>query len=667
MAIDATADIIATLTPEKIAIIGAFGVGAQWIAWRLQMPAIVLLSLSGLILGPLSGAITGTPLLDPQTDFGPLYRPLIALAVALILFEGGLALEFKELRSARTAVRRLVIVGAPLGWVLGALAAHYVAGLPWPLAWLLGGVLVVTGPTVILPLLRQAKLSARPAAALKWEGIVNDPVGALLAVGVLEVILLASTGIGWPAAFGRLAFGSVVGGALGVVGGMALAKSFRSGQVPEYLKAPLVLAAVLVCFVIADSVVHETGLLAVTVLGITIANSRLASIEDMRRFKETIATVLVSGVFIILTASLQLSSLTTLDWRAGAFVLTVLFIVRPATIWTATIKSGLTWQERALVGWIAPRGVVAVAVSGFFAAELLNASPEALGLPASEIERIPTLTFAIVFATILAHGFTISPLARRLGLANNGPDGVLMVGASPWTLDLAKALEDVGVPVTIADTNWTRLRRARLDGLNTYYGEVLSENADHRLDHTSFKWVIAVSPNDAYNSLVCVEFAPELGRHRVYQLPSSDSADRERGIAFTTRGRTFLAIDRSFDALTRDWWRGWRFSATTLSETYTIDDFTNDRGNKGDFIAEIRSDQLSLFGPKTSPKGGPGVTILWFGPNTDHAAPPSTANQDLAQWDERANNMPHDITPQDEAPNPGQDKGPNTAGDHGEG
>ncbi len=600
---------LSSALPAKFALIGALGIGAQWLAWRFQQPAIVLLALAGLAAGPGAAVLLGAPLLDPAQDFDTLLRPMVALAVAVILFEGGLALEFKGLRDASRAVRRMVVLGAPIGWLLGTLAARYAAGLPWDIAALVGGLFVVTGPTVIMPLLRQAKLAARPAAVLKWEGIVNDPVGALLAVLVYEIIRFAAEGRGWMAATTYLAGGALFGLLLGIVAGWTLARAFRRGWIPEYLKAPVVLAAVLACFVLANSVAHETGLLAVTVFGMTIANARLASIDEMRRFKETIVIVLVSGVFVILTATLTPQSIAALDWRVGLFVLAMLFLVRPATVWLSTIGAGLNWRERLLVGWIAPRGVVAVAVAGFFAVELA-----ALGRPEAEV--LTPLAFAMVFATVLAHGFTIGPLARRLGLSAGEADGILLVGANPWSLGLAKALKELGVAVMIADTNWRRLRTARLEGVPIYYGEVLAEAADHRLDHARFSWVLAASANDAYNALVSIEFAPEVGRNRVFQVAGADAAEGdERAIAFTARGRTLIGRDRAFDILTSDWWRGWRFRSTRLTAEYDLERFMAERGGEADLILERSVDgRIALLGPGVPVRGAEGATILWFGP-----------------------------------------------------
>jgi NhaP-type Na+/H+ or K+/H+ antiporter len=600
---------LADTLPAKIALIGALGVGAQWLAWRLQWPAIVLMSLAGLIVGPVAALALGAPILDPAADFGDLLRPAIAVSVAVILFEGGLALDFAELRGTSKAVRRLVIVGAPVGWILGAVAARHLAGLPWDIAWLFGGLLVVTGPTVILPLLRQAKLAGRPAAILKWEGIVNDPVGALAAVFVYEVIRFTAQGEAWFVAAGWIVGAAVLGGLLGLAAGFGLARAFRGGLAPEFLKAPMILAAVLACFAVADAIAHETGLLAVTVFGITLGNSRLASIGEMRRFKETIAVLLVSGVFVILTASLTPETIRALDWRAAAFVAAMLFVVRPVTVWTATAGSGLSWRERALVGWIAPRGIVAVAVAGFFAGEL-----SAIGR--TEAEALTPLAFAMVFATVILHGFTIKPIAARLGLAVRGPEGVLIVGANTWSLSLAKTLQELDIPVLIADTNWLRLRRARLDGVPTFYGEILSEAADHRLDHAKYGWLVAASSNDAYNALACVEFAPEIGRHRVFQLPAGVAEkDESREIVFTARGRTLIRKGRSFDALSADWFRGWRFRATKLSEEYPLKKFLEERGENVDLVAERRPDgKVQLLGPTAPPKGGDGAVMIWFAP-----------------------------------------------------
>lgn len=616
---------VASTLPFKIALIGVLGIGAQWLAWKLQRPAIVLMAIAGLVFGPLIGWALGFNLpsfvistlelfrLDPINDFGDLYRPMIGLAVAIILFEGGMTLRFKDLGDARQAVIRMVIIAGPIAWGLGTCAAHFIVGLPWDISAMVGGLFVVTGPTVIMPLLRQAHLKSRPAAVLKWEGIVNDPLGALFAVGGYEFIRFTMLEGSIYIAFGKLAFAAILGTVVGILSGYGLAWAFRRGHIPEYLKAPVVLAWVLAIYVLANNLADETGLLAVTALGMTMANTKFASMVEMRRFKENIAIILVSGIFVILTATLTPDVLKAFltEWRVLAFVLAMMLLVRPIAVMFSTLFSGLHWKESLLISIIAPRGVVAVAVAGLFAAEL-----QALGRPEGAL-FVP-LAFALVFATVLFAGFFIGPISKSLDLAAGGGDGVMIVGANPWSLGLAKALKEMHIKVTVADTNWRRLRGARLEGHATFYGEVLSENADFRLDHSAFNHLIAATPNDAYNALVCVEFAPELGRHRVFQVTSADNDEDDADtIAFTSRGRTLSSRGRSFDALTRDWWGGWRFRSTTLSEEYTLEDMYKDRGDDLDIILARRPDGGLDFIQPGQESRAEGSTVLSFCPVKD--------------------------------------------------
>lgn len=598
----------------SVALIGALGLGAQWLAWRLQAPAIVLMALAGLTVGPLWSVVFGQPLLSPDEEFGDLLRPIISLAVAVILFEGGLVLKFDNLKDAGPAVRRMVFVGGPLAWGLGTLAAHYAAGLDWASSIVFAGVMVVTGPTVIMPLLRQSKLSGRPGAALKWEGIVNDPVGALFAVAAFEVVRVTSGG---GSVFGTavwILFAAAMGVLLGMVFGYSIVRAFRAGWTPEYLKAPLIFASVILCYAIAESIESEIGLVAVTAYGMTLANSRLAGLVELRKFKEDIAVLLVSGVFVILTANLTPATIgAALNLRTLAFLACMLFIVRPLSIWISTYGT-LTRNEALLLGWIAPRGIVAVAVSGLFGGLLMDLQAESR-YEFTGAEMISPLAFAMVFSTVVLHGFSIGPLARYLKLSRAGKPGVLMIGVNPWSVELARALNEAGVDTTLADSNWRRLKPARDAGLETYFGEVLSEEAELRLDHARFDTALALSANEPYNALVSGHFAPELGRHKVYQLSAQEGEEEDpRGISLGTRGRTLIKRGRSYDALLRDHYRGWEFAKTQLTSKYDLAEFRTDRP-KSDVIAEIRPDGTILFlGPNREAKGGEGVTLISFGP-----------------------------------------------------
>ena len=596
------------------ALIGALGVGAQWLAWRLQAPAIVLMSLAGLAVGPLWSVIFGDPLLSPQATFGDVFRPIVSLAVAVILFEGGLVLKFENLREAGAAVRRMIFVGGPLAWFLGTFAARYAAGLDWASAVVFAGVMVVTGPTVIIPLLRQSKLGGRPAQFLKWEGIVNDPIGALFAVAAFEFIRVASQGQSLFGAGLWIIMAACYGIVLGVFFGWIMAKAFRDGWTPEYLKAPLILASIVLCYTMAEMFQKEIGLVAVTAYGMMLGNSKLAGLTELQKFKEDIAILLVSGVFVMLTADLTPEIISrAINWNTLAFLTCMLFIVRPLSVWIATFGT-LSRKEAILLGWIAPRGIVAVAVSGLFGSLLVDLSREGRFFFAGA-DQITPLAFAMVFVTVVLHGFTIGPLSRGLGLASKEKPGVLIVGANAWSVQFASALEQSGIEVIVADSNYRRLKSSRDAGLDIFMGEVMSEDAELKLDHARFSTVIALSTNDSYNALVCSHFAPEVGRHMVYQLSiSEDEESDDRGLSSNARGRTLIRRGRTYDSLIRDQYRGWEFARTRLSDKYTLADLRKDRPD-ADIVAEIRPDgTLFLLGPNREARGGEGAIVISFAP-----------------------------------------------------
>ncbi len=598
-----------------IALIGLLGIGAQWVAWRTQLPAIVLLLAAGFLAGPITGV------LRPEETFGDLLSPFVTMAVAIILFEGGLNLQLSEIRETSTTVRRVILFGAPITWGLTFLAAHHVAGLSVPTAAVISGILVVTGPTVIMPLLRQSKLGGRTGAFLKWEGIVNDPIGALFAVAAFEIIRVAATGESILGKGAMIVVAAAIGVGMGIAFGWGIVRSFRQGWTPEYLKAPIIFSSIILCYALAEQVEKEIGLVAVTAYGMTLANSRLAGLNELRKFKEDIAVLLVSGVFVILTANLTPEVIRqALTWKTLAFLLVMLLVVRPLSVWTSTWGT-LKRNEALLLGWIAPRGVVAVAVSSLFATLLSDLGRQGDSkFSFSGADQITPLAFAVVFTTVVLHGFTIGPLARQLGLARKEKPGVLLVGVNPWSIDLARVLKDLNVEPILADNNWRRLRPAREAGLNTFFGEVLSEDAEMRLDHSAFDQVVGLSANEPYNALVSGHFAPELGRHRVYQLSAQESEeDDPRAIGMGTRGRTLIRRGRSYDSLVRDHYRGWVFSKTKLTDSYGLEQFRKDRP-KVDIIAELRPDgTLNFIGPSREAKGGDGVTLISFGPQKEVA------------------------------------------------
>jgi NhaP-type Na+/H+ or K+/H+ antiporter len=494
-----------------VAVAGVFG---QWLGWRLKIPAIIPLLLIGALLGPIGGIV------KPSAMLGQVMRPAIGMAVAIIVFEGGLNLNLRELRSAGSGVLRLVAVALPLNWLLGTLATHWLAGLSWPVAILVGATLVVTGPTVIMPLLRQAKLEPRSAAFLKWEAIVNDPIGATLTLLVLSYLELASTMSGTDAVL-HLAWhallGAAVAAALGLVLPFGIRTLFRRDLAPEYLKTPILLGGALAVYAAGEAIQPETGLVGATLFGVVLANIDVTGLQELKRFKESLTAFLVSGLFILLTANIDRQTVAMVSWPIATATLAILFVVRPLAITLATLGAKVSWKERLLVGWIGPRGVVAAAIAGV-AGERLAAA----GYPDARL--VLPLVFAVIASTVLLHGLSLAPMARWLGLASGGRGGLLIVGASTWSVGLGEVLRNAGMPVVIVDRSADALKAARLAGLQTLRMEVLSTLGEEIIDLQEFEHLLAATADDAYNALVCTRFGSQLGRERVYQVAPEEGA-----------------------------------------------------------------------------------------------------------------------------------------------
>ena len=590
---------------SKLALIGALGIAAQWVAWRFHLPAIVLLATAGILAGPVFGFI------DPRQDFGDILRPAIGLAVAVILYEGGLTLNFSEIRDTSKGVRRLVFIGAPIAWGLGALAAHFVAGLGWPAALILSGIFVVTGPTVIMPLLRNAHLTKRPAALLRWEAIIADPVGALFAVLAFELFLVFGASDAHhdlSTVLIRFAIAMPVGAIGGWYLGKLIAMTFIRGLVPEFLKAPVILMVLLAAYVATNHILEEAGLLTVTAMGVAMSNSRIASLSEMRRFKEVITVLLVSALFVILTATLEPSTLAALGWRDAFYILLLLVVVRPASVWLSTIGADLTWQERLLTSWIAPRGIVAVAVTGLFGASLID-----MGNP--DGERMVALAFAVVFVTVILHGFSLKPVAKALKLSSDNTPGVLLIGGNPFSVALARELTEIDVPVTIADSNFSHLRDARYAGIPVYLGEILSETREYKIDLHAFSHLLATTDNDAYNALVCTEMSHEFSRSHVFQFTAeADEKHEDQTMSFTVGGRRLFAEPMNIETANHHIFNGYTMQTTLLSDTFSMDDYLAARSEENKIVCVIyQNNKLEFASSKGIPNAQAGDRIIAFG------------------------------------------------------
>lgn len=584
-----------------VVIVLAAGLASQWAAWQIGLPAIVVLIGLGLVLGPVTHVIEiGMPAAE--------LTELIGLGVAIILFEGGMDLKLGEFRRVGHGIGRLTIIGPPLAWLLGSLAAHYVGGLSWPAAVILGAILVVTGPTVIGPLLRQAGLDKVSSSLLKWEGIVNDPVGVLLAVLAFQYFTVTGS-------LGRTlaGLGAAVGAAaLGAASGWIIGRLYRRGFVAEHLKPPILMVLVLVVYEAGNLVQHEAGLLSVTAMGVVVGNVRLVERESLQRFQENLTVVLLSVLFIVIPSQLQARQLELLDLRILLFVLALMFVVRPLTIGLATVGAPMRREDRLLLGWIAPRGIVAAATAGIFGPALIAA-----GYP--DADRLLPVTFAVIIATVLVHGLSLGRLARRLGVAARSANGLLIVGASPWAAELARALKKLGVDVLLADGSYERLKSARMEGVDVFYGEVLSEHAEHTLETQHLSHLLCATDNDFYNALVCKAKGRRFGHHRTFQLAVHQTSSEElRQLTIQQRGYFAFDAQSGFEALHERLGEGWTVQTTRLTEAHGWDALRQRMGEPGRdwlLLGGVSADgQLRLYSREQRFRLEAGWTALYFGP-----------------------------------------------------
>jgi NhaP-type Na+/H+ or K+/H+ antiporter len=518
-----------------LALILTAGVFAQWLSWRFGLPSILLLLIFGFIIGPITG------LLNPDKFFDDLLFPFVSLSVAVILFEGGLTLKFKELKVVGNVVLQLILIGIPITLILSAFFAYAVLGFSLKISMLFGAILVVTGPTVILPILRQVKPTSRINSILKWEGIVNDPIGALIAILVFEAILAS----GFREATMFTIFGLLktvfLSSLLGFIGAVLIVVLIKRDLIPEYLQSGVSLTFALAVFVLSNLFQKESGLFAVTIMGIVIANQNKVVVSHIIEFKENLRLLLISVLFIILAARLNVETLEALGWTSVIFTVLLILIIRPVTVFISTIKTDLKKNEKIFISSMAPRGIVAAAVSALFALELTEAGVQ-------EASVLVPITFMVIIATIAVYGLSAAPLARYLKLAEPNAQGCLIFGASPFAINLGNVLKKNNYSVVIVDNNRENLKKAKMDGLKTYHGSATSDYIVDEIDYYGLGKVLSLTPNDEVNALASLNFSKIFDGNQVFQLPSStEGQDQKKEVARELKGK--ILFGNRFNAL----------------------------------------------------------------------------------------------------------------------
>lgn len=570
------------------------GIAAQWLAWRLRLPSILLLLIFGFVAGPITG------FLDPDHLFGDLLFPIVSLAVAVILFEGGLSLKFAELRAMGVVLRNLITLGALVTWVVSVAAAYFVVGLDFELAVLFGAILIVTGPTVIGPLLRFVRPAGQTSPILKWEGIVIDPIGAVLAVLVFETIQASHI----DEATAAIAFGLVKTILIGIVVGVSSAGllmiAFRRHWIPDHLHNAAALMLVVSAFALSNAFQEESGLLTVTVMGVVLANQRWVSIKHIVEFKENLRVLFISGLFIILSARLQLADLAQVGLGSLAFLTILILIARPLAVVVSTLGSDLKWGERAFLAWMAPRGIVAAAVSSVFALRLTEEG-------FTQARLLVPLTFVVIVGTVTIYGLTALPIARWLGVVKAKPQGLLIAGAHGWARAIARTLNECGLATLLVDTNPAHIAAAHAEGLHAQHHSILSEEFQEEVDLTGIGRLLALTSNDEVNSLAALHFAEVFGRTEIYQL-SAQTYDKSywTTIPRHLRGRALFRPEVTGAYLEE------RFNAGARVQAFPVNGARETVNGANDIPLFLMSEtgDLRVFTVDTAPTPRPGQTLI---------------------------------------------------------
>ncbi|NVK24930.1 MAG: sodium:proton antiporter [Gammaproteobacteria bacterium] len=542
-----------------LVVIGVMSIFSQILAYRLRIPAILPLLVSGLLLGPGLGALNSDLL------FGDLLFPIVSLSVAIILFEGALSLNFKDLGTHGKSVRNLCTLGTLISWIVVAPAAYYIIGVSWEMAFLFSAIVTVTGPTVVIPMIRAVRPSSNVSQILRWEGIIIDPIGALLAVLVFEYIIVSNNALTHTLfVFGKTVF---IGSFIGVVSGFVLGRVLQKSLVPEYLVNTTVLIAVLSTFELSNVFAHESGLLAVTIMGIWLANKRDINIDNILEFKETLSVLLISGLFIILAARIEISALLDIAHSGVLLLLVMLFVARPINVFLSTHGSKLRWQEKFLITWMSPRGIVAAAVSALFALKL-----ELVGFENADI--LVTLVFFVIVFTVTFQSLTSTIVANLLGEREPIANGFLIFGGSVFGRMLAKELMERGFKVKYADTNWEAISAARMAGISTYFGNPSSEHARRTMDLTGIGNVLVLSPYQQLNPQVTQYFQYVLGEDKVFGVSFNGKKGFEGHLPSEKYMKSLgLFSNTSYSKLASATAKGAIIKTTAITNSFTYEDY----------------------------------------------------------------------------------------------
>jgi len=508
----------------ELAGIIILGIIAQWVAWKFKIPAILPLILIGLFVGPVSTLISndGTKWLEPVWNGteglfpGELLFSFVSLAISIILFEGGLTLKKDEILNVGPAIVKLISLGSLITFLGAGIAAHFIFNLNWAISFLFSALIIVTGPTVIAPILRNVPLKKDVSAVLKWEGILIDPIGALVSVLVFEFI---SVGAGYEYTkealieFGKIV---IIGLSIGFTSAYALYYSMKFNLIPRYLLNVVTLAMVLTVFVLSNLFAHESGLLAVVIMGMVLGNKKIKQLKDILYFKESLSILLISILFILLAANINIQDMMLLyKWETLLLFGIVVFVLRPLSVFLCTTHSGLKFNEKLFISWVGPRGIVAAGIASLFGLKLVMQ-----GEPGAEY--ITPLVFMIVLGTVLLNATTARLFAKMVGVFLKSSDGIIMIGASNFARLIASYLQQNERRVVLIDSNIDNVNAAKSAGLEAIEEDVYSDELLENIELNDVGFLLALTGSSSINKYAIDKFTPIFGEQGAFRLVSTE-------------------------------------------------------------------------------------------------------------------------------------------------
>ncbi len=510
----------------QLAAIIILGILAQWFAWKIKVPAILPLIIIGLLVGPISTYFTHNglkwiePMYKPELHHGlfpeDLLFSFVTLSIGIILFEGGMTLKIKEIKGIGPVIAKMLFWGVIVTFFGGAISVHYIFGLNWTVSYLFSSLIIVTGPTVIAPILRNISLNRNVATILKWEGILIDPIGALIAIIVFEFVVAGEGGH----FLGQHAFKSfakivITGLSVGFTAAYFLYYLLKYKLIPDYLINIFTLALVLGVFIASDFLAVESGILSVVVMGMVLTNLKFEGLDHILHFKESLSILLISILFILLAANIDIKDLEYIwNWKVAILFALLILVIRPLMVFISTYKSGLNFNEKLFISWVGPRGIVAAGIASLFGMKLTGVIPGA--------ELLTPLVFMVVLGTVLINASTAKFIAKWLGVSVEKKDGVLIIGACKASRLIAKYLLDHGKHVVLLDKNKVAVFKAKEMGIEAFEADIFEDDLDEIIELNDIGYILAFTASSDVNNEVLKKYKDKFGESGAYRLITAE-------------------------------------------------------------------------------------------------------------------------------------------------